>query len=121
MSENVYSFIKVPEEYYYEFYSEGPKGLVKKIVTYRLIQETPFRLYNLGFGDWNAEMQDVDNRINTNNQDRQKVLATIAETVLDFLRNSPNAAVFAKGSTTSRTRLYQMSIAAYHKEIVINH
>jgi hypothetical protein len=118
MAEDIYSFIKIPEEYYYEFYSKGPKGLVKKIVSYRLIQEMPFKLYNLGFGDWNNETQNVDDKINTNNQDRQKVLGTVAETVLDFLENRSKSAVFAKGSTVSRTRLYQMNIAAYHEEIV---
>ena len=93
MAEDIYSFIKIPEEYYYEFYSEGPKGLIKKIVSYRLIQEMPIKLYDLGFGDWNNEIQDVDDKTNTNNQDRQKVLATVAETVLDFLENNPNACI----------------------------
>ena len=118
MAEDIYSFIKVPEEYYYEFYSEGPKGLVKKIVSYRLIQEIPIKLYNLGFGDWDTKIQDVDDKVNTNNQDRQKVLATVAETILDFLKTQPNAAVFAKGSTLSRTRLYQINILAYYEEII---
>ena len=36
----------------------------------------------------------------------------------DFLKNQPNAAVFAKGSTLSRTRLYQINILAYYEEII---
>jgi len=44
-------------------------------------------------------------------------LATVAETVIDFLAIYPHAAVFAEGSTASRTRLYQMNILAYWKEI----
>lgn len=55
--------------------------------------------------------------MNTNNEDRQKVLATVADTVVDFLNNHRQAAIFAKGSTASRTRLYQMNILAYWKEI----
>ena len=34
----------------YEFYSEGPKGKVKKIVRYQKISEKPI-VYNLAFGD----------------------------------------------------------------------
>lgn len=117
MEEDKYLYLKIPEEYYYEFYSEGPKGVVKKIVRYRLIQELPFKIYNLGFGDWDASQNEVDDRVNTNNQDSQKVLATVADTVLDFLKNHPEVSVFAQGSTKSRTRLYQMNIAAFYKEI----
>ena len=117
MAEDKYPFLKIPEEHFYEFYSNGPKGIVKKVVRYSLIQERPFKIYNLGFGDWNEKQQDVDDLVITNNEDRQKVLATVADTVVDFLSNHPRAAVFAQGSTASRTRLYQMNIGAYWREI----
>lgn len=117
MADEKYSFSKVPEEHYYEFYSNGPKGVIKKVVRYSLIQEHPYKVFNLGFGDWDKERQDVDDQINTNNDDRQKVLATVAETVVDFLVVYPHAVIFAEGSTASRTRLYQMNILSYWKEI----
>lgn len=117
MAEDKYTYLKIPEEYYYEFYSEGPKGIIKKIIRYRLIQEIPFKIYNLGFGDWDENASDVNDIVNTNNQDRQRVLATVADTVLDFLKSHPDASVFARGSTTSRTRLYQMNISAFWREI----
>lgn len=117
MADDRYTCLKVPEEHYYEFYSEGPKGIVKKVVRYSLVQEHPYKIYNLGFGDWNEKDQEVDDRINTNNEDRQKVLATVADTVIDFLNNHPHAAVFAQGSTASRTRLYQMNILVYWEKI----
>lgn len=113
MANDKYIYLKVPEEYYYEFYSEGPKGIVKKLVRYSLIQEFPYKIYNLGFGDWNETNKDVDDLVTTNNNDSQKVLATVADTVVDFLNNQPHAAVFAQGSTASRTRLYQMNILSY--------
>jgi len=102
MAGDTYSFTIVPEEYYYEFYSAGPKGLVKKIVSYRLIQEVPIKLYNLGFGDWNNEMQDIDDKINTNNQDRQKVLTTVAKTALDFLDKHPGESYFLQAEAVAR-------------------
>lgn len=117
MNENKYAFKRLPEAYYYEFYSEGPKGSVKKVVRYRLIEDFPNRVYNLGFGDWDDEKEDVNDKVKTNNADRQKVLATVAETVVDFTERNPSAYVFAQGSTASRTRLYQMGIAAFWHEI----
>lgn len=118
MAEDRYRYSKIPEGYYYEFYSEGPKGVIKKTVRYRLIQEIPFKIYNLGFGDWDETENDVDDMINTNNQDQQRVLATVADTVIDFLKHQPDVSVFARGSTKSRTRLYQMNITAFWKEIL---
>ncbi|SEL97930.1 DUF6934 family protein [Parapedobacter koreensis] len=117
MADDRYTYLKVPEEHYYEFYSEGPKGVIKKIIRYSLIEERPYKIYNLGFGDWDEKHQDVDDLVNSNNDDRQKVLGTVADTVIDFLNNHPHAAVFAKGSTAARTRLYQMNILAYWEEI----
>lgn len=117
MADDVYPYLKIPEEFYYEFYSEGPKGTIKKIIRYRLIQDKPYKIYNLGFGDWDDNENDVDDMVNTNNQDRQRVLATVANTFRDFLKSHPEASVFAKGSTNSRTRLYQMNIAAFWEEI----
>ena len=117
MKEEKYSYKKLAEEHYYEFFSEGPKGKIKKVVRYRLIHVFPNRIYNLGFGDWSEELGDVDDTVATNNKDRQKVLATVADTVLDFTKNHPDAFIFAQGSTPSRTRLYQMGIGSFFDEI----
>jgi hypothetical protein len=55
--------------------------------------------FNLGFADWNEEKKQVDDRIITNNQDREKILATVASTVLEFTRHFPDVMVYAKGSS----------------------
>lgn len=68
--------------------------------------------FNLGFGDWNATKKRVDDLVTTNNQDREKVLATVAAIVIDFLENFPDAWIYVKGSTPARTRLYQMGLRA---------
>jgi hypothetical protein len=67
-------------------------------------------LYNLAFGDWNAELDALDDSIRSNNGDRDKVLATVAFTALNFTNQFPNTLLHIKGSTSSRTRLYQMGI-----------
>ena len=92
----------------YEFYSEGPKGIVAKLVIYR---ETYLRnFYNLGFGDKDGETGAIDDSVITNNGDSQKVLATVASTLLHFTDKSPPSTVIAVGRTKSRTRLYRMGI-----------
>ena len=58
----------------------------------------------------NEEKKLFDDFITTNNQDSLKVLITVAKTVLKFTNSLPNALVHIKGSTPSRTRLYQIGI-----------
>jgi hypothetical protein len=91
----------------YEFFSEGPRGKIRKAVFYTKIGSN---LYNLGFGDWNEELQDVDDSNRTNNGDRDQVLATVAATAITFTNHFPDAEIFVQGSTPARTRLYQMGI-----------
>lgn len=98
----------------YEFLSEGPKGSIKKAALY---QKAGPNLFNLAFGDWDEIGQRVNDQIRSNNNDRGKVLATVAFTVIDFVKHHPNAVLIAKGSTPARTRLYQMGISAYWYEI----
>jgi hypothetical protein len=96
----------------FEFESSGPKGLVKKVVRYSPRNVEGMTYFNLGFGDWNEAEGRIDDVSTTNNQDTQKVLATVAATVLEFTAAYPDMLVYAEGSTPARTRLYQMGISA---------
>lgn len=98
----------------YGFYSEGPMGRIRKIILYEKIGDN---LFNLGFGDWNEELSKANDSNRSNNGDRDKVLATVAFTVLDFTLQFPDALIVAEGSTPARTRLYQMGIAGNWMEI----
>ncbi|MFT3704564.1 MAG: hypothetical protein QM802_19515 [Agriterribacter sp.] len=74
---------------FFEFYSEGPKGIIKKIVEFQpTVHEG---VYNLAFGDFNDETKAIDDKIITNNSDSIKVLATVASTVYAFMEKHPNA------------------------------
>lgn len=95
----------------YEFYSEGPKGKIKKVVRFSLQNANRRTYFNLGFGDCNENENQFDDRAISNNHDRDKVLTTIAQIVLDFTAYFPDLWIYAQGSTSSRTRLYQMGIA----------
>jgi hypothetical protein len=63
----------------YIFYSSGPQGRIKKVVTYTKLSDAPVT-YNLAFGDENAAGV-IDDEVVSNNQDRDMVLATVASTI----------------------------------------
>jgi hypothetical protein len=103
----------------FEFESHGPNGVIKKVIEYyeigKMSDGTP--ILNLGFGDWDETLQTIGDLAISNNADRDKVLATVASSALDVTDHFGNVAIYAKGSTPSRTRLYQMGLNANIKEI----
>lgn len=111
-----YPVISTNEHRTYEFLSEGPKGAIKKVINF---EEVGHNFFNLSFGDWTEASMELDDKVRSNNHDRDKVLATVAGAVMSFIKYYPNAIVFAKGSTPARTRLYQMGIFANWQEISI--
>lgn len=114
MNLDKYPIISDNEHLAYEFLSDGPNGTIKKVVFY---QEIDVNVFNLAFGDWDETKQKIDDKARSNNDDRDKVLATVASTVIDFIKYYPEATVFAKGSTPGRTRLYQIGLFANWSEI----
>jgi len=101
----------------YNFYSEGPKGRIKKLIRFTKVEAPSFTFYNLGFGDWDDITKTINDFVITNNRDAERVLATVSATIVDFTNHYPNAVIYAEGSTISRTRRYQMGINKYWKEI----
>ncbi len=100
---------------FFEFYSEGPKGIIKKVVEYqKTINENVF---NLAFGDYDDITNSINDLTVTNNGDSLKVLATVASTVYAFTEKHPKALIIATGSTSIRTRLYRMGITNNLDEI----
>lgn len=102
----------------YEFYSEGPKGKIKKLVRFSQITDSDPIIYNLSFGDVLDADGHIDDYVISANNDTKRVLATVAKTVRDFISRYNDCYVFATGSTPSRTRLYQMGISWMLNEIV---
>ena len=104
-----YEYKSSPDHKEYIFFSEGPKGRIKKIVRLQQIARAA-NMFNLVFGDAVEDGDVVDDRIISNNRDADKILATVASIVLEFTEYFPGAYIHAKGRTPSRTRLYQMAI-----------
>ena len=100
----------------FEFISEGPKGLIRKIIQF---QETNrLNVYNLAFGDKNSETGEIDDLVVSNNADSEKVLATVVAALYAFFDKHPDAFVYVTGSTSARTRLYRMGITKFYEEMV---
>jgi hypothetical protein len=101
----------------YEFYSEGPKGKIKKVIQFTPYKADGQTCFNLCFGDWCEEKGIVDDLTISDNKDSIKVLSTVARSVMAFTDIYPDALIYVKGSTRSRTRLYQMGITKNWVEI----
>jgi len=98
----------------FEFISEGPKGLIRK-----LVQFTPTNLqgfFILAFGDKDNKTGQIDDLAISNNNDTEKILATVAATVYAFTDKHPDTWIYATGSTKARIRLYRMGINKYISE-----
>ena len=99
----------------FEFISEGPKGQIPKLVKFT---ETNLKgLFNLAFGDKDQQTDEINDTVISNNDDSEKVLATVVATLYAFTDKHPDAHILATGSTKSRTRLYRMGITKYLDEI----
>lgn len=112
-----YQFKIRPDYHEYEFYSDGPRGRIKKMVAFSRVKWKGITFYNLAFGDYIDELNKLNDDSVSNNGDRQKVLSTVATIVIDFTNHFPDALIFATGSTPSRTRLYQMNLNRLFDEV----
>lgn len=112
-----YEFIADDSFTKFDFYSIGPKGIIKKAVRFFLDYNYGIPFMKLAFGDWDESKQEIDDKVVTNNKDDKKVLATVAAIVIRFTDRFPHLSVYAEGSTPSRTRLYQIGIVNNWKEI----
>ena len=100
----------------YEFYSSGPNGNIRKLISFVPRNEDGITFFSLGFGDYLDEGE-IDHLSRSDNKDTEKILATIAAAVIDFTSSFPDMGVYAIGSTVARTRLYQMGVARYWEYI----
>jgi hypothetical protein len=82
----------------YVFVSNGQRDIIK-VVEYTSVQ--PFLgkdLYNLGFGDYDAETDQLLDESTSNNGDHYKVFNTVLNTIPDFFSHFSKAIVAVQGS-----------------------
>lgn len=110
MSKDKYSLETDQNNLIFEFFSEGPKGRILKIIEY---QPLGGRFYNLAFGDSIENTKDFDDFVRTNNEDTEKVLSTVASTLYIFFQHHEGTIVIAEGSSQARTRLYRRYLTMF--------
>ena len=110
MNPEQYQYITSPNFLVFEFISEGPNGKIKKAIRYSPLTVNGITYFNLGFGDMNEQTGQINDLAISNNNDRDRILATVAASVLDFTTHFPDAIIYVQGSTPARTRLYQIAI-----------
>ena len=98
----------------FKFTSKGRKGEIQNVVQFMATNDPS--IYNLAFGDLLHDGR-VDDHIRNDNNDRNKILATVAATVYEFTARYPDKHVFFTGSTPERTRLYRMAVAINLEEL----
>ncbi len=114
-----YLFKVSANHFEYEFISKGPKGSIKKIVRFdEFTTSSDQEIFILAFGDWNEDIQDIDDEIVSNNEDTEKVLTTVALITVDFTNYFPWSIIYAAGSTPGRTRKYQMALNRQYDAVV---
>ena len=127
MEWEIYEFKKTKDGLRYSFYSEGPRGRIGKVIAFQWMRGLGSGTFNLAFGDFNEDTDQLDDRSVSDNHDRLKVLHTVAAVVIDFLRDHPRSIILIKPSTITRARLYQMMISSIwatieqHYEILGKH
>ena len=100
----------------FEFISEGPNGLIRKLIQFQKTNQP--NLYHLAFGDKDPQTGELDDIVISNNGDSEKVLATVVASLYAFFDKYPYTSVYVTGSTSARTRLYRMGINRFYEEMV---
>jgi hypothetical protein len=101
----------------YKFNSIGPKGEIS--IEVQFIETGIDNVYNLAFGNLLPD-GNIDDHIKNNNNDRDKILATVAEAVYKFSDRYPGKLIYFKGSTPERTRLYRMALTINLTELSLD-
>jgi len=109
MSYSPYPYEQLGSERY-TFYSIGIKH-IEKVVDF--IPVGIRNIINLGFGDLRPDGT-VDDKVNSNNGDLIKVLATVIEILKEYTSDHPNTIIHFEGSTKERTRLYTRILKTYY-------
>ena len=107
MKEKFYPFRASEDYLFYYFESRSEERTIHKAVQFEKIGAD---IYNRAFGalDENREINDF---CVSNNQDMNKVLATVVRTALTFFEAYPDRRVYFTGSSKARLRLYSAILA----------
>lgn len=107
MNHPSYPFFEREDALRFDFESVSEHRSIQKRIEFSPMNVP--NLYNLAFGDL-MPYGIIDDLTRSNNEDRDKILATVVQALLRFLGQYPDCFVFFRGSTAGRTRLYRVII-----------
>ena len=107
MDKPFYDFQILEENLRFDFVSEGEKT-IRKVIFYRAIPEALF--FQLSLVDVMDDGSFSDS-VRSNNGDRNKVMATVIQTLRFFFEKYPDATIIFSGSDEIRTRMYERIIS----------
>jgi len=82
----------------YYFVSKGEKDIIK-IIQYQYVKQfNGYPLFNLGFGDYDLETENLSDKEISNNKDHYKVLHTILDTIPRFFDIYGDVMLMVQGS-----------------------
>lgn len=88
-------------DYKFLFVSRGVED-VAKAIQYAYTQTIDgIDVYNLGFGDYNADTQAISDDVNTNNGDAYKVFNTVLATIPIFFEKFISSLIVVRGSDST--------------------
>ena len=116
MNVEAYPFNANSDKLVFQFESVSNHKTIFKEVRYTLISDGEPFIYNLFLGDYNLIDGTISDMTISNNQDMENILATVAQTMIEFLSLRPDCLILFTGSTQSRTRLYRIAISNYLNE-----
>jgi hypothetical protein len=101
----------------WKFFSDGPKGLIRKLVEFQHAPYVGFNVYNLFLGDYDEGKDRADDGVISDNGDYKIILWTVMWIIGKFVNLYPQSIILIRGTTASRSRLFQMGIALAWVEI----
>lgn len=112
MIKEAYKFVEIKKDERFVFQSEGPQGLIVKIVQFTFEGND---VWNLGFGDFKKGT--IDDSVMTNNHDVIRVIRTVANIAYAFLKRRPETTIRIRPVDEKRKKLYNLVFQRYFKEI----
>ena len=109
MNQPAYAFESSEDSLLFRFDSVSEDRRVAKLIVYAPIPQLK-SVYNLALLDLRNDGTTDDLSV-SNNQDMPHILATVAQTMLQFFGRYPGSTIAFSGSTSARTRLYRIAIS----------
>jgi hypothetical protein len=101
-----------------DFISTGKHGAILKRIVFEPMEMA--NVYFLAFGNIISDSK-IDDYSVSDNGDRNKILATVAEAVDSYTKRYPSRILYFTGSTKERTRLYRMAIGLNLEELSLTY